>query len=184
MDRSARVRTKGRKLYLRRCALRKLVRIEYAAIPGQWEGNVSEDGPLWQGRRPRGVPLILVLSRTEAVLARPIRRGVIISIRAPGTEPPRLSPNWKAVLSLEIEDVDLNGKLDPEVDLRTPAEAIAAFVRAHSRAPQILLHCHAGASRSRSTAAAICESYGWPYRWTVLHRPLYHAVLAALRRHR
>ena len=148
-----------------------------------WERIVSEDGPLWEGRRPRGVPLVRVLSRDEAVRARPVSRGVVISIRAPGMEPPRLSSRWKAMLSLEIEDVDLQGNLDPGVDMRAPAEAIAAFVQSHRRAPHILLHCHAGASRSRSAAAAICEAYGWPYRWTVLHQPLHNAVLAALRDH-
>jgi predicted protein tyrosine phosphatase len=148
-----------------------------------WERIVSEDGPLWEGRRPRGVPLVRVLSRDEAVRARPLSRGVVISIRAPSMEPPRLSSRWKAVLSLEIEDVDLQGNLDPGVDLRAPGEAIAAFVQSHRRVPQILLHCHAGASRSRSAAAAICEAYGWPYHWTVLHQPLHDAVLAALRHH-
>lgn len=142
---------------------------------------LSYDGPLWEGRRPRGVPLVRVLSRDEAVQAKPFSRGVVISIRAPGMEPPLLSTQWKAVLSLEIEDVDLHGNLDPEVDLRGAADAIAAFVHLHRKAPQILLHCHAGVSRSRSTAAAICNAYGWPYQWTILHRPLYDAVLASLR---
>lgn len=145
-----------------------------------WEGILSEDGPPLKGRRPRGVPLVLVLSRAEAVLLKPDSRGVVISIRAPRTEPPQLSSRWKAVLSLEIEDVDLHGNLDSGVDLRAPAEAIAAFAHSHRKAPQIVLHCHAGASHSRS-AAAICDAFGWPYRWTVLHRPLYDAVVAALR---
>lgn len=96
-------------------------------------------------------------------------------------EQPEMLSGWKSVLSLEIEDVDLHGNLEPGVDVRLPAAAIAAFVRTHRRAPQMLLHCHAGVSRSRSVAAAICEAFGWPYRWTVLHQPLYDTVLACLR---
>lgn len=96
-------------------------------------------------------------------------------------EQPELLSGWNSVLSLEIEDVDLHGNLEPGVDVRVPAAAIAAFVQTHRRAPQMLLHCHAGVSRSRSVAAAICEAFGWPYRWTVLHQPLYDAVLACLR---
>ena len=145
------------------------------------ERILGEDGPHWGRRRPRGVPLVRVLSRDEAVRAKPVRRGVVISIRAPGMEQPELLSGWKAVLFLEIEDVDLYGNLEPGVDVRVPAAAIAAFVRTHRRAPQILVHCHAGVSRSRSVAAAICEAFGWPYRWTVLHQPLYDAVFARLR---
>ena len=141
---------------------------------------LSEDGPLWDGRRPRGVPLIRVLSRDEAERARPVRRAIVISIRAPGMEPPELSSGWQSVLSLEIEDVDLQGNLDPGVDVHAPAAAIAAFVLAHRRASPIVLHCHAGVSRSRSVAAAICTAFDWPYHWTVLHKPLYDAVLASL----
>ena len=144
------------------------------------ERELSQDGPRWKGRRPRGVPLVRVLSRDEAERTKPVRLGVVISIRAPGMEPPKLSSGWKSVLSLEIEDVDLHGKLELGADIDAPAAAIAAFVRVHRSAPQILIHCHAGVNRSRSVAAAICEAFGWPYRWTVLHKPLYDAVLASL----
>lgn len=120
--------------------------------------------------------MVRVLSRDEAERARAASRGVIISIRDPGMEPPELSGGWKSVLSLEIEDVDLYGNLDPGVDVHRSATAIAAIARTHRRAPQILIHCHAGVSRSRSVAAAICEAFGWPYHWTVLHRPLHDAV--------
>lgn len=105
----------------------------------------------------------------------------MISIRAPGMEQPVLRSGWKAVLFLEIDDVDVHRNLEPGVDVRLPAAAIADFARTHRRAPQILVHCHAGVSRSRSAAAAICEALGWPYRWTVLHQPLYDALLAYLR---
>lgn len=145
------------------------------------ERALMGDGPQWKGPRPRGIPLVRVMSREEAVFARPRSGGVIVSIRARRMEPAALSSRWKAVLQLEIEDVDLHGNLDPDVDMRGPAEAIANFVKSHRQAPEIALHCHAGVNRSRSAAAAICEAYGWPYRWTVLHRPLFDAVLAALR---
>lgn len=140
---------------------------------------LGHDGPLWEGRRPRGVPLVRVLSRDEAVRTKPVRRGAVVSIRDPGTAPPALAAGWPAVLSLEIEDVDLHGNVGHSVD--APAAAIAAFARVHRRAPLILIHCAAGVSRSRSVAAGICEAFGWPYQWTVLHQPLYAAVLARLR---
>ncbi|MBW7933990.1 MAG: dual specificity protein phosphatase family protein [Gemmatimonadaceae bacterium] len=108
---------------------------------------------------------------------------MVISIRAPGMEPADLAPGWPAVLSVEIEDVDLHGQLDPAFDLRPAADAIAQFVCAHRRARHLLVHCHAGVSRSRTVAAAVCDAFGWPYRWTVRHQPLYDALAAALRHH-
>lgn len=141
---------------------------------------LAEDGPLWAVRRPRRVPLVRMLSENEAVRAKPVRRGVVISIRAPGMESPELSPGWKAILSPETEDVDLHGNLDPGVEVHGPAAAIAAFVRTHRRAPQLVLHSHAGVGRSQSVAVAMREAFNWPYRWTVLHRPLFDAGLASL----
>lgn len=145
------------------------------------ERELMGDGPRWKGPRPRGIPLVRVMSREEAVSARPRSGGVIVSIWDPGMEPPVLSSRWKAVLQLEIDDVDLYGNLDPGADIRGPGEGIANFVKSHRRAPLIAFHCHAGVSWSRSAAAAICEAYEWPYRWTVLHRPLFDAALMALR---
>ena len=155
--------------------------LRFSSLMTSFERLMVNDGPLWDSRRPRGAPAVRVLSRDEAVRAKPRRRGVLVSIRAPGVEPPKLLPGWKAVLSLEIEDVDLHGNRAAGVDVRAQAAAIATFVRTHRSAPLILLHCHAGVSRSRSVAAAICDALGWPYRWTVLHRPLYDAVAACLR---
>lgn len=142
---------------------------------------LADDGPRWTGRRPRGVPMVRVMDRDEAARARAMQTGVVISIRAPGMEPADLASGWPAVLSVEIEDVDLHGEFDTAFDLRPAAEAIAQFVWAHRRARHLVVHCHAGVSRSRSVAAAICDTFGWPYHWTVWHKPLYDAVAATLR---
>lgn len=142
---------------------------------------LAYDGPRWTGRRPRGVPVVRVMDRDEAARARPVQSGVVISIRAPCMEPAALAPGWQAVLSVEIEDADLHGQLDTAFDLHPEADAIAQFVCAHRGARHLVVHCHAGVSRSRSVAAAICDTFGWPYHWTVLHKSLYDALAAALR---
>jgi hypothetical protein len=85
-------------------------------------------------------------------------------------------------LALDVPDVDETGGLSTSETLEPVAASIAEFAIRHRNAQTIVLHCHLGVSRSRSTAAALCEAFGWPYRWTVLHEPLYHAVLLALRR--
>jgi predicted protein tyrosine phosphatase len=127
-------------------------------------------------------PDVVVCSAIEAGRLRPAREGIVIALRDPGSEPAPLNSGWGAVLALEVSDVDERGEIAPSATLEPLAEAIAEFAIRHRNARTIVLHCHLGVSRSRSTAAAICEAFGWPYRWTVLHEPLYHAVLLALRR--
>jgi predicted protein tyrosine phosphatase len=128
------------------------------------------------------VPEVLVCSAAEARKMRATSNGVVIAVRDLGTPAIPLKAGWKAVLSLEIPDVDVHGLGDQAWDLAAPAREVAQFVRLHAAATRILLHCHLGVSRSRSIAAAICEHHRWPYAWTVLHQPLYDAVLTALRR--
>jgi rhodanese-related sulfurtransferase len=127
-------------------------------------------------------PDVVVCSAIEAGRLRPTREGIVIALRDPGSKPAPLKSGWGALLALEVSDVDVRGELAPSVNLEPIAEAIAEFAICHRDARTIVLHCHHGVSRSRSTAAAICEAFEWPYRWTVLHEPLYHAVLLALRR--
>jgi predicted protein tyrosine phosphatase len=143
---------------------------------------LSQDGRLPGAPKRATEPDIRVCSAQEAARLRPSRRSVVIAIRDPGAPIVQLRSGWKAVLSLEVPDVDPSGDLTPLVDLSYAAEAVVAFVTASRNVAGIVLHCHLGVSRSRSVAAAICDAFGWPYQWTVLHEPLYHAVLDAIRR--
>jgi rhodanese-related sulfurtransferase len=142
---------------------------------------LAQDGRLPTETIAVGAPDVMVCSADEASRLRPSRRGVIIALRDPGSSPVQLRTGWLAVLALEVQDVNARGDLEPPVDLTQAAAAVAEFVSAHRSVARIVLHCHLGVSRSRSTAAALCESFGWPYHWTVLHEPLYRAVLAACR---
>lgn len=130
-----------------------------------------ENGPRWTGRRPRGVPLITVMSAEEATRMRPrSAHGVIVSIRDPGAAPIPLNPRWEAVLRLELSDISWSGKNDPTPEsLAEQAAALATFVHAHRKAPLIAFHCRAGISRSRTAAAVVCRHYEWPYDWYPLH---------------
>ena len=120
-------------------------------------------------------------SAVEAQKIRATRTGIVIAVRDPGAPRIPLKAGWHDVLALEVPDVDANGVADPAWNLDEPARLIARFVGTNEVATRILLHCHLGVSRSRSIAAALCAQRGWPYAWTVLHQPLYDAVLQALR---
>lgn len=129
------------------------------------------DGPTWVGRRPRGVPQILVMSAPEAAKMRPrSARGVIVAIRDPDTSPVPLNTHWSDVLRLELPDISWDGQHDPTPESLAPqASALVSFVHKHRSSPLIAFHCHAGVSRSRTAAAAVCEHYKWPYEWAALH---------------
>lgn len=139
------------------------------------------DGPRWQGRRPRGMPRIRVMSVTEAKRLRPKKGSVVVSIWTPHVPRSSLRPGWVDTLSLTVEDVDEWGNVSEEAPLDEPARQLAAFIVKHQRAPEIVLHCLAGLSRSRSAAAAICAHFHWDYQWTVLHEPFYRAISHALK---
>lgn len=141
---------------------------------------LRSDGPTWTGRRPAGVPVVRVMGISELWDTQTPRRGLLVSIRSPGVEPPRL-PEWSGtVLRLEIEDVYADATLREGADMQTPAAAIARCVLDHPKARAITYQCQAGVSRGRSAAAAVCDHHGWPYRWHAFHQPLYHAVRAAM----
>ena len=139
------------------------------------------NGPTWTGRRPRGVPLVTVMSAAEATRTRPrSTHGVIVSIRDPGTPLLPLNSRWEAVLRLELPDISWGGHGDPTAEsLAEQAAALVAFVHEHRRAPMLAFHCHAGVSRSRTAAAVVCEHYAWPFEWYALHYSWEAALRAA-----
>jgi hypothetical protein len=63
-----------------------------------------------------------------------------------------LPHGWAAVLTLEIEDVDLHGNLDAAVDLGQAADAIARFVWLPRRTPHLLVRTYPLASRKWTRA--------------------------------
>jgi predicted protein tyrosine phosphatase len=145
---------------------------------GLLAGALYGDGPTWKGCRPRGVPLVLVLSAEEALQLRPrSAHGVIVSIRDPGSTPVALDSRWEDVLRVELRDLSVNGRNDPTPESLAPqARAIADFVHNHRQAPLLAFNCHSGMSRSRTVASVVCEHYEWPYEWFRLH----HALRSAL----
>jgi predicted protein tyrosine phosphatase len=141
---------------------------------------LATDGAIPYAGHANTGPEVLVCSAREAGRLRPSRQGVIIALRDPGSEPAPLKPGWGALLAVEVPDVDVRGELTPPANLDPVADTIAEFSMRHRDARTFVLHCHRGVSRSRSTAAAICEAFNWPYQWTVVHEPLHHAVGVAL----
>ena len=105
---------------------------------------------------------LCILSREGAERYEPQGIEVCISIADPAAPAARLSPRFAAILRLAFSDI---------VAVETPAEvlftpdhtdAIVAFVDRWRHAERIVVHCHAGMSRSPAVALGLCDRFGWP----------------------
>jgi predicted protein tyrosine phosphatase len=112
-------------------------------------------------KRKKRIPEFVVLSREEAERYEPGEREVCISIADPDTDPARLSRRFAAVLRLNFTDV-----VEPEdpsdvIFSDDHARAIRDFIDSWPDAARIVVHCHAGMSRSPGVALGLCDIRGW-----------------------
>lgn len=112
-------------------------------------------------KRKKQIPEFVVLSREEAEHYEPGEREICISIADPDADAARLSRRFAAVLRLNFTDV-----VEPEDPLDVifsdeHARAIRDFIDTWPDAARIVIHCHAGMSRSPGVALGLCDIRGW-----------------------
>jgi predicted protein tyrosine phosphatase len=112
-------------------------------------------------KRKKQIPEFVVLSREEAERYEPGAREICISIADPDTDPARLSRRFAAVLRLNFTDI-----VEPEdpsdvIFSDDHARAILDFIDSWPDAARIVVHCHAGMSRSPAVALGLCDIRGW-----------------------
>ena len=105
---------------------------------------------------------LCILSREGAERYEPRGVEVCISIADPSAPAARLSPRFAAILQLAFSDIV--AVETPEDVLFAPdhAEAIVAFMERWRHAERLVVHCHAGVSRSPAVALGLCDRFGWP----------------------
>jgi predicted protein tyrosine phosphatase len=103
-----------------------------------------------------------VLSREAVERYQPEGVEICISISDPASPPAELSPRFAAVLRLGFNDIV--AVESPEDVLFAPdhAAAVIEFVDQWRQADRLVVHCHAGASRSPGVALGLCDRFGWP----------------------
>ena len=103
-----------------------------------------------------------VLSREAVERYEPGGVEICISISDPAAPAAELSPRFAAVLRLAFNDI---------VAVECPADvlfspdhaaAVVEFVERWSHADRLVVHCHAGQSRSPGIALGLCDRFGWP----------------------
>jgi predicted protein tyrosine phosphatase len=112
-------------------------------------------------KRKRQIPAFVVLSREDAERYKPGEREICISIADPDAEPARLSGGFAAVLRLNFTDIIEMGEPSDVLFSDDDAQAIREFIDAWPDVRRIVVHCHAGVSRSPGVALGLCDVRGW-----------------------
>jgi predicted protein tyrosine phosphatase len=111
--------------------------------------------------RKKQIPEFVVLSREDAERYEPREREICISIADPDADPARLSANFAAVLRLNFTDITEQQDPSDVLFSEEHARAIRDFIDTWSDATRIVVHCHAGLSRSPGVALGLCDIRGW-----------------------
>jgi predicted protein tyrosine phosphatase len=103
-----------------------------------------------------------ILSREAAESYEPRGLEICISISDPASPPAELSGHFAAVLRLAFHDIV--AAENPMDVLFSPehATAVVEFVERWRHADRLVVHCHAGQSRSPGVALGLCDHFGWP----------------------
>jgi predicted protein tyrosine phosphatase len=112
-------------------------------------------------KRKKHIPEFVVLSREEAERYEPGEREICISIADPDTDAARLSRRFAAVLRLNFTDVVEAEDPSDVIFSDHHARAIRDFIDSWPDAARIVVHCHAGMSRSPGVALGLCDIRGW-----------------------
>jgi predicted protein tyrosine phosphatase len=137
-------------------------------------------------KRKRQIPEFVVLSREEAERYEPREGEICISIADPDAEPARISGRFAAVLRLHFTDIIEQGEPSDVLFSADHARAIMEFFDTWPDATRVVVHCHAGMSRSPGVALGLCDIRGWATAELERSHPawnrLVRSALAAARR--
>jgi predicted protein tyrosine phosphatase len=103
-----------------------------------------------------------VLSREAVERYEPEGVEICISITDPASPAAELSPRFAAVLRLAFNDIVATETPEDVLFAPDQAAAVVEFVERWRHADRLVVHCHAGASRSPGVALGLCDRFGWP----------------------
>ena len=103
-----------------------------------------------------------MLSREAAERYEPRGKEICISIGDPRGVPAQLSDVFVAILRLGFNDITAHPGAEDVLFAEAHAEEVLHFVEQWPDVDRIVVHCHAGASRSPGTALGLCDALGWP----------------------
>lgn len=104
---------------------------------------------------------ILFMSREAAANYKPGADAALVSIRDVTQEPLVPRPGWADIVDVRFADVDTADR-GLELFGTSHAQAIVEFVRKNQDREELVVHCHAGYSRSAAVALFASELLGTP----------------------
>lgn len=105
---------------------------------------------------------VCILSRGAAERYEPEGLELCISIGDPEAPPAQLSTAFLAVLRLAFNDIMAAEQPGDVLFAGEHAAAIVQFVEQWPQAERLVIHCHAGVSRSPGVALGLCDRLEWP----------------------
>lgn len=114
---------------------------------------------------------VIFLPYVDAIKLIPRQGTALISILDPGTKDPEFDAAWTNILRMKFHDIDMTTQtaiLNSWVLFdELMADKIIDFLSEVERTCHtIVVHCHAGASRSGAVAKFIAELYDLPFNRT------------------
>ena len=103
-----------------------------------------------------------ILSREAVERYEPQGVEICISISDPAAPAVELSPGFAAVLRLVFSDIVAIENPGDVLFAPDQAARVVEFVEQWRHADRLVVHCHAGASRSPGVALGLCDRFGWP----------------------
>jgi predicted protein tyrosine phosphatase len=148
--------------------------------PTEWIDGFIKDGFIGDLATYTGLQ-VEVMSRSEAEDYIPGENEVCISIKsaakmAMGSDrQANLHSNFIDIMRLEFDDtgMEMLGIEGAKEFTKNDAKNVWLFVMKHIDKKKLVIHCFAGLSRSRSMAAAIVDSLGLPYKYSINNKSLY-----------
>src|SRR4051794_3356372 len=101
-----------------------------------------------------------ILSREAAERYEPRGVEICISISDPAAPAAELSPDFAAVLRLAFNDIVAVETAADVLFSPDHAATVVEFVEQWRHADRLVVHCHAGQSRSPGVALGLCDRFG------------------------
>jgi predicted protein tyrosine phosphatase len=105
---------------------------------------------------------VRIFSRETVEQYEPQGIEICISITDPAAPAAELSPHFAAILRLAFSDIVAIESQEDVLFSPGQAAAVIEFVERWRHVDRLVVHCHAGVSRSPGVALGLCDRFGWP----------------------
>lgn len=125
---------------------------------------------------------VVFISRAQAEALTGNAEWAVISISEPGEPQANLCSKWHSVLRLSFHDVDVEASDQFTLFTLEQAKEVLQFTaNLPDTVAGVVVHCHAGVSRSAAVAKAVAEWYALPFpeAYSIYNKQVYRLLTQA-----